>query len=70
MSGSVGTVKIPIVSTFDASGAEQAKAALKELQQASGGAGGGGSGSSEGGGSASPGNRADAVERYPGHVDE
>jgi hypothetical protein len=56
MSGSVGTVKIPIVSTFDASGVQQAKAGLKELQQSQGGGGGGGS--SEGGGSASPGNRA------------
>ena len=42
MSGSVGVTKIPLVSTFDATGANQAKAALKELQQAGGGGAPGG----------------------------
>ncbi len=40
MSGSVGTIKLPIVSTFDASGVTAAKAGMKDLQQA-GGAGAG-----------------------------
>lgn len=50
MGNSVGTVKIPIVSTFDASGVQAAKQGLKDLQGAQPGGGGGGSG---GGGKAS-----------------
>ena len=50
MGNSVGTVKIPIVSTFDASGVQAAKQGLRDLQGAQPGGGGGGSG---GGGKAS-----------------
>jgi len=39
MSGSIGKVIIPVVSTFDASGIAQAKSGLKELQQAAPGGG-------------------------------
>jgi len=44
MPGSVGPIKLPIVSTFDASGLNQARAGLKELERSNAAAGGGGGG--------------------------
>jgi hypothetical protein len=44
MAGSVGTIKLPLQSTFDPAGVVAAKAALKDLQSAQGGGGGGGGG--------------------------
>jgi hypothetical protein len=51
MAASIGTVKLPIVSTFDASGIAQAKAGLRDLEQAGQAVGGGGVG---GGAAANP----------------
>ena len=51
MSGSLGKVVIPVVSTCDPTGFNQAKAGLKELESAQGSGGGGGGG--HGGGGAS-----------------
>ena len=48
MGNSVGTVKIPIVSTFDASGVQAAKQGLKDLQGAQPGGGAGEAGRRQG----------------------
>jgi hypothetical protein len=49
MAQSIGTVKLPIVSTFDPAGVAQAKAGLRDLQQAGQSVAGGGGGAAGGG---------------------